>query len=62
MAKKKRNKTMKKTKTKKSHKDLYHLTMVLKYTERNIKNDGSDMDELFKTQAEKVKKQIGELG
>lgn len=55
---KKKVKTMKKQKTKKSHPDMYHLNMVLKYTEKNIKGDGSDMDELFKNQALRVKQRI----
>jgi hypothetical protein len=59
---KKKKKPMKKLKAKKPHPDLYHLTMVLKYTERNIKNDGSDMDSLFKAQAERVKERIRGLG
>lgn len=46
----------------KPHPDLYHLTMVLKYTERNIKGDGSDMDSLFVEQAIRIKNRIGELG
>ncbi len=56
---KKKPKPMKKPKP---HKDLRHLTMVLKYTIRNIKNDGSDLDNCFKEQAEKVRKQIEGLG
>lgn len=54
---KKKAKNMKK-KSKKPHPELYHLNMVLKYTERNVKDDGSDMDELFKEQAERVKERI----
>jgi hypothetical protein len=61
MTKKKKSKPMKKPKAK-PHPDLYHLMMVLKYTERNIKNDGSDMDSLFKAQAERVKERIRGLG
>lgn len=57
---KKKGKTVKK-KTKKPHKDLHHLTMIFKYTERNIKGDGSDMDTLFIEQAARIWKRIEEL-
>ena len=40
---------------KKPHKDFYHLTMLLKYTERSVKNDGSNVDEYFKGQAERIR-------
>ena len=55
------NKAMKK-KDKKPHRDLHHLTMLLKYTERNVTGDGSYLDELFNNQAERLRKQIEELG
>ena len=61
MTKKKKAKKPMKKKSK-PHPDLYHLTMVLHYTERNIKNDGSDMDSLFKAQSERVKERIRGLG
>ena len=60
MTKKKKAKPVKK-KTVKPHRDLYHLTMLLKYTERNIVNDGSGMDELFKNQAVRLRKQMKKL-
>jgi hypothetical protein len=58
--KKAKKKPMKKTKL--PHKDLHHLTMILKYTELSINNDGSDMDQVFKSQADRIKKQIEGLG
>ena len=56
---KKKAKTVKKVK--KPHKDLHHLSMLLKYTERNVKNDGTNIDNYFKNQAERLRKQIEEL-
>jgi hypothetical protein len=53
---KKRKKSMKKIN--KPHKDVHHFTMLLKYTERNIKNDGSFLDDYFKNQADRLKKQL----
>lgn len=59
---KKKDKNMKaKQKAKKPHKDLHHLTMCLKYTERNVKGDGTDLDEFFRSQAEKLRKEIEDL-
>lgn len=62
MTKKKKAKPMKKRTKPKPHPDLHHLMMLLKYTQRNIKNDGSDMDELFKRQEDRIWKRLGELG
>ena len=58
----KKKKAKKPMKKKKDHPDLHHLTMLLKYTQRNIKGDGSDMDELFKRQEDRIQKRLGELG
>lgn len=58
--KNKKDKKMKKT-NKKPHKDLHHLTMLLKYTERNVTGDGSYLDQYFANQADRIKKQIKEL-
>lgn len=57
---KKKTKTMKK-KSKKPHKDLYHLTMLLKYTERSVKGDSEELDAYFTGQASRIKKQIKDL-
>lgn len=46
---------------KKPHPDLYHFTMLLKHTVKNIKNDGTDIDDFFKKQAERLKKQLEEI-
>ena len=55
MTKKKKGKSMKKTKP---HKDLHHFTMALKLTEGTIKNDGTDVDEFFKNQAKRLRKVV----
>ena len=52
---KKKAKPMKKQKP---HKDLHHLTMCLKFTERSIKNDGSELDEFFKGQASRLRERL----
>ena len=48
-------------KSKKPHKDLHHVTMLLKYTERSIKNDGSYVDEYIKGQAERLREKLKEM-
>lgn len=53
-------KSMKKTKAK-PHKDLYHFSQLLKLTERTITNDGTDIDQFFKDQAERLRKQVEAL-
>lgn len=59
MTKNKKGKSMKKQN--KPHKDLHHLTMLLKYTELNVKDDSSNLDEYFKNQASRLKKQLRDL-
>jgi hypothetical protein len=56
MTKKKKVKPMKKKA--KVNPELNHLTSILKYTERNITNDGSNLNSLFTEQAERIKKRI----
>ena len=53
---KKRKSKMKK-KVKLSKEALYVMKLI-QYTERNIKNDGTGVDELFKGQAKRLKKQL----
>jgi hypothetical protein len=56
---KKKAKPMKtKTKSKKLHPELHHLTALLKYTERNITNDGSDLSEYFRKSAERIRERM----
>jgi len=45
-------------KSKKQHKDFHHLSMLLKYTERSIKGDSSDLDNYFKQSATRLKEKI----
>ena len=58
MGKQKKGKKPMKKKAKAPHKDLFHLTNCLRLTERNIKNDGTDLDEFFKGQAAKIRKEL----
>ena len=58
MGKQKKGKKPMKKKAKPPHKDLFHLTNILRLTERNIKNDGTDLDEFFKGQAAKIRKEL----
>jgi len=37
-----------------------YIAVLMKYTERNITNDGSNMDLLFKEQFARLKKQLEE--
>lgn len=55
---KKKGKTKMKTKPKKSHPELHHLTALLKYTERNITNDGSDLNEYFTKSAARIRERM----
>lgn len=54
----------KKIKTKKvstmSREQKFLITLI-KYTERNIKNDDSELDLVFKQQTDKLKKELGAL-
>ena len=39
-------------------KEALYVMKLIQYTERNIKNDGTGVDELFKGQAKRLKKQL----
>jgi len=56
--KKKKNKINKKLPT--ISKEKQYLMTLIKYTERYITNDGSDLDLVFKQQTEKLKKLLEE--
>ena len=55
MAKKKAKKTMKKESS-----ERLFIKKLIMYTERCIKNDGSDLDQVFVGQKAKLLKQLGE--
>jgi hypothetical protein len=38
-----------------------YLQLLIRLTERNITNNGTDLDAFFVSQAEKLKKQLAEL-
>jgi hypothetical protein len=59
MAKKKNKKNNKKVPVMTNEQRF--LTTLIKYTERNIRNDDSDLDAMFKQQASKLKKQLEAL-
>jgi hypothetical protein len=59
MAKKKSIKTKKK-KVPVVSKERQFLMTLIKFTERYIKNDGTELDLVFKQQADKLKKQLEE--
>lgn len=54
--------TIKKKATKKQEhkvsKERQFLMTLIKYTDRYIRNDGTDLDEAFKKQSDKLKKQL----
>jgi hypothetical protein len=56
--KKKAKKSMKKAKP---NKEVAFINTLLKYTERNILNNGLELDEFFKGQAERLKKRLEEV-
>ena len=57
MTKKKKTKP-KKQKTPQISKERLFLMTLIKYTENAIKNDGTDLDQFFIGQADKLKKQL----
>lgn len=42
---------------KKKHKDYDFLTTLIEISQKHIKNNGSDLDKLFKDQADRLRKQ-----
>lgn len=54
MAKKK----TKKQKAPKFNPQIEHLETLIKYTERNIKNDDTELDKFFKYQANRLKEMV----
>lgn len=50
----------KKIKKQKESKEVRFLNILLKYTDRNIKNDGTELDSVFIDQSKKIRKQLEE--
>jgi hypothetical protein len=48
-------------KKQKQSKEAGFINILIEYTERNIKNDGSDLDQVFIGQSKKLRKQLSEL-
>lgn len=61
MAKKKVTKNKKNKTNKVISKDAKFLLTLIAYTERCVKNDGSNLDQVFMGQVDKLKKQLTSL-
>jgi len=60
MAKKQTGSKKKAKKMKKESSERLYIKKLISYTERNIKGDGSDLDQVFVGQKAKLVKQLGE--
>jgi hypothetical protein len=59
MKKTKKSKAVRKSVRKPKNPDSFHIKKLILFTERQIKNDGSDLDSLFMGQLSRLKKQLG---